>query len=59
MAGVVTFGAVTVGFAALSGSAGNGATAEIAESGNLAEQVGSFGLQLRQGIGDEEPPAPS
>jgi hypothetical protein len=48
MAWVIPLRAMTIGFAALAGSGRNRAAAEIADSGKLAEQVRSLGLQLRQ-----------
>jgi hypothetical protein len=51
VARIVAFGTVASDFAALAGCSGDGTSPEIAESRKLAEQVGSFGLQMRQGIG--------
>src|SRR3984957_17517812 len=42
------FRAMAVGFTALARSTADRAAAKVAEGGQLAEQVGSFGLQLRQ-----------
>jgi hypothetical protein len=51
VARIVALGAVTNRFAALAERAGNGASTEIAERGQLTEQVCSLGFQRRQESG--------
>src|SRR5271154_2980556 len=48
---VVAFRAVTIGFTTLARGGCDRAPPQIANRGELAEQVGSFGLQLRQRVG--------
>jgi hypothetical protein len=48
---IVAFGAMASRFPAPAGRVGNRASTEIGESGKLAEQVSSLGLQLKQGAG--------
>ena len=55
MATVIPFRAVAVGFAAFARSAGDRAAAKVADGSKFAEQVGSFGLQLRQRVGYSDP----
>jgi hypothetical protein len=50
VAWIIAFGAMTVGFTALPRSGSDRASPEIADGGKLAEQVGSFGLPLRQRV---------
>jgi hypothetical protein len=51
VARIVAFGTMASDFAALTGCGGEGTSSEIAESRKLTEQIGSLGLQLRQGVG--------
>src|SRR5712692_660752 len=55
MVGPVTFplrlGTVTGGFATLAECGGNGTSAKITDADQLSQQVGSPGLQVKQGIG--------
>ena len=48
MSRVAAFSTVTVGFTALAGSGRDGPATEIADGGQLAEQIAFLGFQLRQ-----------
>ena len=50
MTEVAAFGTVAVGFTALAGSGSDGPAAEIPDGGELAEQIGFLGFQIRQRV---------
>src|SRR5437879_5024917 len=53
MHGLIGLMAATVGFAAAAAGIGNGAAAQIAQTGDLLDEIGSSGHQILKRIGHE------